>query len=69
MFGLTVQEAWLGMTRHAAQALGLEKQVGSLLPGLRADLAIWNAQSLSEILYGIGHNPCSAVYYGSQSRS
>ena len=67
-FGLTAQEAWLGITRHAAQALGLEKQIGSLLPGLRADLAVWNARTLAEVLYGLGHQPCAAVYYGDQPR-
>jgi imidazolonepropionase len=40
LFGLTVREAWEGVTVHAARALGLEDR-GAIAPGLRADLAVW----------------------------
>lgn len=35
--GLTVEEAWLGITRNAARALDLHDR-GALIPGFRADL-------------------------------
>jgi len=62
LFGLTCGEALAGMTRNAAMALGLQGEVGTLQPGCVADLAVWNVGSPPEILYGIGHNPCVAVY-------
>lgn len=62
LYGLTCEEALVGMTRNAARALALQGQAGTLQPGARADFAVWNVDSPSEILYGVGHNPCVAVY-------
>jgi imidazolonepropionase len=42
LFRLTPAEALAGATRHAARALGLTDR-GTLSVGLRADLALWNA--------------------------
>ncbi|MFL6619301.1 MAG: imidazolonepropionase [Povalibacter sp.] len=42
LFGLSPQEAWLGVTCHASRALGLAHDRGMLRVGMRADLAIWN---------------------------
>ncbi len=49
-YGMTVEEAWLGVTAHAARALG-RPDVGRLSPGARADLAIWDAETPAEIPY------------------
>ena len=57
LFGLTVEEAWLGVTRHGARALGMEGEVGSVTPGARADLAVWDAASPAEIIQWIGSMP------------
>ena len=62
MFGMTPEEALAAITVHAAKALGLDHQVGSLQPGHFADLAIWNVESPAELIYGVGHNPCSQVF-------
>jgi imidazolonepropionase len=62
LFGLTVEEALLGVTLRAARALGLHDSHGSLEQGKAADLAIWDVQSPAELAYLIGHNPCRAVY-------
>jgi imidazolonepropionase len=46
-----------GVTVHAARALGLSDR-GRLARGLRADLAIWDAQHPRELAYRFGHPPC-----------
>jgi imidazolonepropionase len=56
-FGLTVPEALLGITRHAAQALGRVDEVGTLERDKRCDLAIWNIEHLAEIIAWIGPAP------------
>ncbi|MFC2953620.1 imidazolonepropionase [Marinicaulis aureus] len=56
LFRLTPEEALAGVTRIAAQALGLD-DAGTLAPGKRADLAIWRARHPAELAYGIGGNP------------
>lgn len=54
LFGLTPEEALAGMTVNAARALGQEKQVGAIAPGLAADLCVWELESLTELGYWIG---------------
>ena len=56
LFRLTPEEALAGVTRNAARALGLD-DCGRSAPGLRADLAIWNAAHPAELAYRIGFNP------------
>ena len=48
--GLTVDEAWLGVTRHAAAALGLGDR-GVLQAGARADLVIWDVADPAAVPY------------------
>ena len=54
LFGLTPEEAVLGMTTNAARALGLASQIGSIAAGKQADLAVWNIESLAELGYWVG---------------
>jgi len=61
LFGLTSEEVLLGVTRHAARALGLANRRGSLVTGRAADLAAWSIESLDELGYWAGFNPCSMV--------
>jgi imidazolonepropionase len=61
LFGLTSEEVLLGVTRHAARALGLAGESGSLAPGRAADFAVWSIESLDELGYWTGFNPCSMV--------
>ncbi len=62
LFGLTAEESIAGLTRNAARALGLEDEVGTLQVGMQADLALWNIRTPAELAYGVGHNPCLAVF-------
>ncbi len=57
LFRLTPEEAFAGVTVHAARALGLSDR-GRLAPGLRADLAIWDVEHPRELAYRFGVNPC-----------
>jgi imidazolonepropionase len=61
LFGLTSEEALAAGTRHAARALGIDKEAGSLLPGSRADFAVWDVADLEELAYWVGYNRCRAV--------
>lgn len=56
-FRMTVDECLLGVTRHAAAALGRLDKVGTLEAGKACHLAVWNVESLSELVYRIGFNP------------
>jgi imidazolonepropionase len=61
LFQLTQEEALAGVTRHAARALGLAGERGMLVPGLAADFALWDIESIEELGYWSGFNPCRAV--------
>jgi imidazolonepropionase len=60
LFGMTVEECLLGVTRNAAAALGLSGETGTLEPGKWADLAIWDIESPAELVYRMGFNPLHA---------
>ncbi|WP_434524289.1 imidazolonepropionase [Photorhabdus asymbiotica] len=55
-FGLTPEEVWLGVTRHAARALGRENSHGQLRAGAYADFIVWDAENPVDIFYEIGRN-------------
>lgn len=66
LFRLTPEEALAGVTRVAAQALGLTNR-GRMAPALRADLAIWDVGHPAELSYRIGFNPLhKRIFGGSQ---
>ncbi|QMM54984.1 imidazolonepropionase [Enterobacter sp. RHB15-C17] len=56
-FGLTPEEAWAGVTRHAAQALGRGATHGQLKAGFVADFVVWDAERPVEMVYEPGRNP------------
>ncbi|MBV1695162.1 MAG: imidazolonepropionase [Hyphomicrobiales bacterium] len=60
LFRMTVDECLLGVTRHAARALGRLGETGTLEAGKRADLAIWNIERPAELVYRMGFNPLHA---------
>ena len=61
LFGLTSAEVLLGVTRHAARALGLGNTHGAIAPGYAADFAAWSIETPDELGYWAGFNPCSMV--------
>jgi imidazolonepropionase len=61
LLGLTAEEALLGVTRHAARALGLHGERGRLAPGYVADFVVWNVRTIEELGYWIGFNPRRTV--------
>ncbi len=63
LFRMTPEEALAGVTRVAARALGLD-DTGVIAPGLRADLAVWDATHPAELSYRIGFNPLHKRIFG-----
>ena len=61
LFRLTPEEALAGVTREAARALGLD-DCGRIAPGMRADLAVWEARHPAELAYRIGFNPLRSAH-------
>jgi len=68
MWRVTPREALQGVTVHAARALGMQDQIGTLEVGKRADFALWDIGRPAELAYGIGFNPCQAVVNGGVMR-
>ena len=64
---LTPQEALAGVTRIAAQALGL-KDRGVLSAAQRADFVLWDVKHPAELAYAFGSNPCLSTVWGGQVR-
>lgn len=63
LFRMTPEEALAGVTRNAARALELS-DCGTIEPGKRADLAIWNVAHPAELAYRIGFNPLHQRIFG-----
>lgn len=66
LFRLTVAECLAGVTRNAARALGMGREVGTLEPGKRCDLAIWDIERPAELVYRMGANPLHARIWSGQ---
>ncbi len=64
LWRLTPQEALAGVTCHAARALGLQHETGSLALGKRADFALWRIARPADLAYALGLNPCAGVVHG-----
>ncbi len=61
LFGLTCEEALAGVTRHAARALGMHEERGTLAAGKAADFVVWSIGELEELGYWSGFNPRRSV--------
>ena len=65
LFRMTPLEALAGTTRIAARALGLTDR-GTIAPGMRADLCLWDATHPAELSYRIGATPLRNRMFGGQ---
>lgn len=54
LFGLTPLEAMVGVTRHAAKALGEQDRLGQLRVGMAADFLSWHCAHPAELSYMVG---------------
>lgn len=66
LFRLTVEEAIAGVTREAARALGRLDEIGTIETGKWCDLAIWDVETPTELVYRIGFNPLHARVWRGQ---
>jgi imidazolonepropionase len=64
--GLTVDEAWLAVTRHAARAAG-RPDAGVLAVGRPGDLVVWQADDHRTIPYHYGANLVERVVIAGRS--
>lgn len=67
LFRLTPEENFAGVTLHAARALGLDAEHGSLAVGRMANFAVWEAESIADFSYAIGGNPHRLTVYAGQA--
>lgn len=56
LFRMTVEECLLGTTRHAARALGLQEETGTLEAGKLCNLSIWDIERPAELVSNMGLN-------------
>jgi imidazolonepropionase len=56
LYGLSVEEALLGITLNAAKAIKMEKLKGNIGPGFDADLLILKSHSFVHLVYEVGRN-------------
>ncbi|MDP3560606.1 MAG: imidazolonepropionase [Legionellaceae bacterium] len=61
LFGLSIEEAWLAVTIHAAQALNLHHELGSITIGKKADLVLWSTDNINDIVYNPSINYCQQI--------
>lgn len=66
LFRMTVEECLLGTTRHAAHALGLEKETGTLEAGKLCNLSIWDIDRPAELVNAMGLNRLHARIWRGQ---
>ncbi len=64
LFRLTPEEALAGVTRHAAAALGLTADLGTLEVGKEADMVVWPVRHPRELAYWMGGVSPEAVIIG-----
>jgi len=69
LFGLTPEECLAGVTRHAARALGLEHDRGTLEPGKRADIAVWDIGHPRDLTYWLGRRALAGLLVAGRDRS
>ena len=69
LFGLTPEECLAGVTRHAARALGLQHDRGTLEAGKRADIAVWDIVHPRDLTYWLGRRALAGLLVAGRDRS
>ena len=64
LFRITAEEAVAGFTREGARAMDLLADRGTLAPGKRADLVLWDLGHPAELPYRIAYSPVRSVVRG-----
>ncbi len=59
-YGMTVDEAWLGVTSTAARAVG-RTDIGRLAAGAAGDVVVWDAETPADVPYHYGVNLAHTV--------
>ncbi len=67
LFRMTVDECLAGVTIHAAKALGLSHEIGTLEAGKVCDLAIWDCEQPADLVYFMGFSPLHARVFQGQT--
>jgi len=65
LYGLSPREALAAVTLNAAWTLGLESDRGSIEPGKRADLVLFDTP-VDQIAYRFGRNPVAITFIGGE---
>lgn len=63
LFGMTPAEILLGVTRHAASALGRSGKIGGLTPGHHADFSLWDLPAPEFLTYQLGGLKPAALFF------
>ena len=58
---MTVEETFQSVTYNGAKALGMENEIGSIEVGKKADLILWDLDSLLDIPYYVSDHPIKLV--------
>ncbi|MGP1569890.1 MAG: imidazolonepropionase [Eubacteriales bacterium] len=66
-YRMTPQEILTAVTINPAAAIGIQEKVGSIEAGKRADLVIWNLDSMEMLCYRMGSNLVSKVISGGKA--
>lgn len=65
LFQITPEEALAGVSSHAARALGIQAETGTLEIGKTADFALWDITEPAELTYWIGNmQPVQTIFDG-----
>lgn len=60
-YRMTPEEVLTAVTLNGAAAMGLADQIGTIEPGKKCDLALWDAPDLNYLCYRMGSNLCAHV--------
>jgi imidazolonepropionase len=66
-FALTPEEALTGVTRNAAEALGLQDSKGQIRAGMDADLVLWPIDHPAELSYGVNMSRPEQIWIGGEN--